>query len=99
MLEKMKNDNGYFQQDGKEYILTQQAYLDGTNDHPYYKAVAICTADKADDDAWQPAYEVRWELREDYNTADMGEDMACDWDNPDRVREIGEYNFAEGRFF
>lgn len=98
MLEKMKNENGYFELDGKEYILTQQAYLDGTNDHPYYQTMAICTADKADEDGWQPAYEVRWELREDYNAEDMGEDMACDWDETESVREIGEYNITEERF-
>lgn len=98
MLEKMKNDNGYFQQDGKEYILTQQAYLAGLNDHPYYQAMAVCAADKEDEDGWQTAYEVRWELLEDYNAEDMGEDMACDWDEPDSVQEIGEYNVAEKRF-
>lgn len=44
-------------------------------------------------------YDVRWELREDYNAEDMGEDMACDWDEPESVREIGEYNVAEERFY
>lgn len=99
MLEKMKLANGYFEQDGKEYILTQPAYMDGTQDAPYYQAMAFCTADKADEDGWQPAYECRWQLLEDYDPECMEEDMACDWDEPDSVKERGEYNIAKKRYY
>lgn len=99
MLEKMKNENGYFELDGKEYILTQQAYLDGTNDHPYYQAMAICTADKADEDGYQPAYKVIWNLLKNYDPEITEEDIACNWDEPDSLQKCCEYNATLDQFF
>lgn len=90
--DKMKSENGYFKKDGKLYILTQQAYADGTLEHPYYTAGAFCTADKADVDGWQPHYIVRWEILDSYRPEVMEEDCACDWDEPVEVRACGEYN-------
>lgn len=96
-IDKMKSENGYFEKDGKLYILTQQAYLDGTNDHPYYTAGAICTADTADEDGWQPYYRIQYEILDSYRPEDMQEDCACNWDEPDEIEESGEYSIEEDR--
>ena len=45
-------------QDGKEYVLTQEAYRDGEE----FTAMAICLQDTADEDGWQTAYRVNWEI-------------------------------------
>ena len=83
---------------GKEYTLTQQAYIVGSNEDPYY--IANATDSKGNE------YEVEWELNEHtrkmYNEIERqieaggapnyslveDESDACDWDNPIDVREI-----------
>ena len=97
-LEKMAIANGTCTYDGARYILTQQAYPDGPNDAPVYCAGAIREMDKPDEDGWQPAFEVEWDVLEDYDPALGDEGCACDWNHADRVREIGEYNVEIGRF-
>lgn len=93
--EKMKNENGDFELDGKLYILTQQAYPDGTHEHPYFTAGAFCTSDKVDEDGWQPYYIVKWEITDFYQFENAEQDCACDWDKPIEVRKCGEYNLEE----
>ena len=83
---------------GKEYMLTQQAYITGTNEEPYYLANAI--------DSEGNEYEVEWYLNKDTKEAydeierqrELGEvpnyslvedeSNACDWDNPTEIRKI-----------
>ena len=95
--EKMRRENGYFERDGKLYVLTQQAYLDGSNEHPYYTAGAICTTDVVDEDGWQPYYTIQWEILDTYRPEVMQEDCACNWDEPEEVTENGEYSIEEDR--
>ena len=90
--------------EGKEYILTQQAYIMGvgieewSNEEVYYLASAI--------DNEGNEYEVKWELNENtkktYNEIERpieagefpnyslveDESTACDWGRPVDVREI-----------
>lgn len=83
------------------YHLTQQAYLDGgyQTDESVYHAMAIRESDEPDEEGWQPAYEIEWSILEDFDPRhDDDEGCACDWTNPDGVREIGEYNVAQKRF-
>ena len=60
--------------EGKEYTLTQQAYIDGPADGtPVYKATAV--------DQEGNEYEVEWEVRENWEEIEDESDM-CDWENP-----------------
>ena len=83
---------------GKEYMLTQQAYITGTNGELYYLSNA--------EDIEGNEYEVEWELnectREAYNEIERqielgqfpdyslveDEGNACDWDSPTEIRKI-----------
>jgi len=100
-LEAMAIANGTCTYEGKRYILTQQAYQDVPEDEaPMYRASAICESDEPDAEGWQTAYEVEWDLREDYDPAQTDdESCACDWEHADRVRVIGEYNAEMDPFF
>lgn len=89
-LEQMKK-NGTVEQDGKEYVLTQEAYRDGEE----FTAMAICLQDTADEDGWQTAYRVNWEIIGE----DEDESNNADWDNPYSIKEIGKYNMNDGRFY
>ena len=67
--------------EGKEFTLTQDAYVDGTNENPYYKAAGI------DSDGNKVI--VKWEMyphwfNEDglHNSEMEDEGDACDWDKP-----------------
>lgn len=62
------------------YIITEQAYLTGTNDHPIYQATGI---DKDGNKVM-----LTWEIREGYDPAQQQEDQACDWENPDSAEII-----------
>lgn len=86
--------NGYFEKDGKEYVLLSQAYISDGNT---YEAKAISFDDPEEEDGFRKVYAVTWNVREDYDPAEMEEDQACDWENPDEVEESGnEYNAEEG---
>ena len=101
-IEEMKTENGYFEINGKEYILTEQAsftcdvldYLDDTQYYDkYYSARAICPADAKDEDGYQKCYLVRWKILDSYDSETDGEDLACDWEAPSDVTEQGmEYS-------
>lgn len=63
--------------EGKEFALTQQAYVDGpANGTPYYKASAV--------DQKGNEYEVTWEVVENWEQVEDESEM-CDWDNPVEV--------------
>ena len=55
-------------------------YLTGTNDYPYYEGFAI--------DNEGNRFLIRWEILDDYDPAEQPEDMACDWDNFQVIRQI-----------
>lgn len=86
--------NGYFEKDGKEYVLLSQAYISDGNT---YEAKAV-SFDDPEEEGFRKVYKVTWSVREDYDPAEMEEDQACDWENPDEVEESGnEYNAEESR--
>ena len=90
-LEQMKIANGHFEMDGKEYVLTQEAYRDGEE----FTAMAICLQDTTDENGWQTAYRVNWEIIGE----DEDESNNANWGNPYSIKEIGEYNVNDGRFY
>lgn len=107
-IEEMKMENGYFEINGREYILTEQAsftcdVLDCIDDYQYYdkyySARAICPDDNADEDGYQKCYMVRWDILDSYDPEWDGEDYACDWDLPAEVREYGEYSVEDDCYY
>lgn len=103
-IEEMKQENGYFEINGREYILLAQAEfqsdpkrgLDDWDFDNYYSALAICPDDETDEDGYQKCYEVRWEILESYDPEYDGEDCACDWGSPSSVKDFGEYSLEAG---
>lgn len=106
-IEEMKQDNGHFEINGREYVLTEQASfksdpspsIDGWEMDDYYSARAICQADETDEDGYQKCYLVRWEILESYDPERAGEDFACDWDSPESVEELCEYSLETGCYY
>lgn len=71
---------GIVEFEGKEYTLTQDAYIDGSADEtPYYRAMA--------EDAEGNEYEVFWDVLENWKEIEDEQEM-CDWDNPAKVELI-----------
>lgn len=64
---------------GKEFELTGEAYICGTNDNPHYEALATC-------DGYE--YEIIWEIKQGLDDDTEEEDM-CDWDYPKIIRQLG----------
>lgn len=56
-----------------ELLITQDAYITGTNDNPHYEGKGI---DKDGREYW-----LTWEILEDYVPGN-GEEYACDWSKP-----------------
>lgn len=79
--------------DGRTYQLINDAYLADK----CFEATAICTADTADADGYQPAYMITWSIIEGMDDADDYSGMA-DWESPDSVTRSGEYNVSTGSF-
>lgn len=103
-IEEMKQENGYFEIGGREYVLTEQASFQ-SDPKPgisnwiydnYYSARAICPDDGTDEDDYQKCYLIRWEILENYEPEYMGEDQACNWDSPSCVKEQREYSLLTG---
>ena len=101
-IDELKKAYGTTKFDGREYTLTQQAYIeyDSRTGMDHYIANAICEDDKQDEYSTIPSYQIIWEIPEatlEY-WADGGDDegSACDWDNPDEVRQIGGYCLDDG---
>ena len=68
--------------EGKDYTLTQEAYMAGTHDQPHYEAHAV--------DADGNEYMVQWDVVDNWQEiAETGDqsDM-CDWDNPASVEAL-----------
>ena len=63
-----------------ELLITQDAYITGTNDDPYYEGTAIGKDGKE--------YGITWEILEDYVPGN-GEEYACDWSKPVAIEETG----------
>lgn len=105
-IEELK-ENGYFEMNGREYVLTDQATfksdpingLDGWEYDNYYSARAICPDDKPDEDGYQKCYLIRWEILESYDPENMGDDCACNWDLPAGIMELGEYSLETGCYY
>lgn len=94
-LAAMKLENGSAQFEGRNYILTQQAYLDydPQRDEYYYTASAICEDDSTDEDNWRPCYRITWAVIADDEDASNN----ANWDCPEDVIPCGEYNEEDGR--
>ena len=89
----MKKDYGYVEFAGEEYILIQDAYLNGTE----YVAGAIKADDGPDDDGDVQIYKVEWSIINP-ETEDTGD--ACDWENPADVDATGaKFNLNDGSVF
>lgn len=92
-INEMKEKNGHFELDGKEYVLTQQPYLENDRyGEACFEALAICTQDAEDELGYRTAYRVTWEYIDADNNDCTDYSDCADWDNPEEVRECGEYN-------
>ena len=90
---EVKKDYGYVEFAGEEYVLIQDAYLDGTE----YVADAIKADDEPDDDGYVTVYKVEWEI---IYPEEEDEGNRCDWDNPADVSAIGaKFNLEDGSVF
>ena len=94
-IDKMKTEYGHVTVDGKEYVLTETAYVDGPVDNYHYEAHAILPDEGADEDGFYPVYLITWtptdsfiayaeECSRNGDWCDEGD--ACDWDNPEDIR-------------
>lgn len=91
-IEKMSKVNGTTNYNGKTYVLTHQAYIDGTLDDPYYCAAAICPNDSVDDDGFYPIYRITWYPRQEWLDSDQDDEgCACNWDVADEVRQTYDW--------
>ena len=80
-------DNGYFEQDGKTYVLLQCAYADNNSQQ---EAAFFADAVKLGDeivDGVVPTYMVEWEI---VNPDADDDGDACDWDNPISVKDCSD---------
>ena len=81
--------------DGKamvEYILLQDAYIEGTNEDPYFTALAICPEDDFDEYGWIPVYEITWYALDEWLEGDRSDEgLACDWEHPDDIQRLKVY--------
>lgn len=92
--QKLTQDNGTIIFEGERYILTQMAYIAGTDDNPHYTAMAIRADAQPDADGWVPAYSIRWDI----SNPDAEEECdACDWAHADHVDYRGAYNLTNRR--
>ena len=93
-IDEMRKNFGTVIEGGKEYILTEQAYVTGPADCYHYEADAIIPADGADEDGYYPLYTITWSPTADFlnyaaecarNGDPCDEGDACDWGNPDDI--------------
>lgn len=98
-IEDIVKNNGTVNYNGKTYALTQQAYIDGPVDNPYYTANAICPDEGTDQDGMYAAYQVTWWPTQEWLDGDReDEGDACDWDVADDIRRVGRYDLEDGSF-
>lgn len=97
-IDMMIKKNGKTSYDGKTYVLTQQAYIDGPVDaDPYYKATAICPEDGINEDGLYDVYDITWYPTQEWLDSDRDDEgWACDWDAPENVRKTNlGYDLAD----
>ena len=93
-VESMKKDFGSVEFENEEYVLIQDAYLDGTE--YVADAIKVC-GDEPDVDGYVPIYKVEWSIVYP-DTEDAGD--VCDWENPAEVSAIGaKFNLEDGSVF
>lgn len=100
VLEQMKKKNGFFIDEYNDtYILTQQAYIDGPVDAPYFTAMAINENEGTDSFGLFPVYEVVWYPIAEWLAGDQDDEGdACNWDKPDEITEnCGGWDPEDGR--
>lgn len=70
--------------------LCQQAYMDGTNENPIYRASGYLASENPDDETG-PTVTVTWAC-ENYEAEN--EEDCCDWDNPESIvhYSLGEFD-------
>ena len=77
ILELLEKEFSSVKFGGKKYILSQDAYITGTEDNPYYEAYAYGMDYKT--------YLVKWAITADINSPDYdvdNSDADCDWAHP-----------------
>lgn len=91
-IEKLRKEHGGITVHGKNYVLVENAYIDGPVCAPIYKAMAICPEDKPDELGCMQIYDIEWEPKAEWLASDSeDEGWACDWDNPSDVSESKGY--------
>lgn len=68
-------------EDGKIVNLCQQAYMDGTNENPYYRAAGYLASENPEDETG-PTVSVTWDCT-NYDAEE--ESDCCDWDAPESI--------------
>lgn len=88
VIAELKDKNGSFVDDYcNEYVLLQQAYIEGIAENPYFTALAICWNDVRECGMY-PVYEVTWNPTEEWLAGDReDEEDACDWENPIKIEK------------
>lgn len=90
-LKELREKFGGIRKNGKEYVFTQNPYIDGTYyETAYYIANAIGAEDGEE-------YAIEWEIREEYDPEWNNEDEACDWDNPSGITRIHDVTRIYGK--
>lgn len=74
----MKFEHDCEHENGKRFVLMQEAYLAGMG-RGHYEASAFCPDDAPDEDGFIPVYEVYWDILDDYDPECGDEGGACDW--------------------
>lgn len=71
--------NMIFDFDGTKITTTQEAYLTGTDDNPYFLA-------SAEDEAGN-TYQIKWTVRDDINIDEVDgyDEMVADWKQPSEI--------------
>jgi len=68
----------------RHYALSQDAYIDGSNDEPYYTASAICLTGENIGQKCEIYWEIIWDEETRKQITDESE--MCDWSNPSDVK-------------
>lgn len=94
VLDHMRRENGSVVDDyNDEYILLEKAYIDGSQEAPYYTALAINDNAGSDSCGMYPVYQIKWNPLQEWLDGDRADEgNACNWDDPDEIQQIsGEW--------
>lgn len=87
VIAELKEKNGSFEDGIDEYVLLQQAYIEGPAEEPYFTALAINWGDVREGGLY-PVYEVTWNPYFEWLAGDReDEGDACDWENPIKIEK------------